>query len=249
MLHAISYECSNYLNAQYGIPNGNFLIVENWLPDEFARTLNRKCYGTIPKKIAVVSNHPPQEIKSLAKICKNNHIHISFFGEKKKILLITPEILLNYDVVITIGKTVQYCLGLGIPVYNYDHFGGNGYITTKNFEREKYFNFSGRPDCRRLNSYQIYHEIVSLYLQTLQNTEKLKNLAIHSFLLSKNVDKILFRLNKMSDLDNTNIKCFKLYNAQCHEICRRLSIERNKIAKHKMRNLFTRVYRFLSTIV
>lgn len=36
---------------------------------------------------------------------------------------ITLEILSQYDVAITIGKTVQYCLVMGVPVYVYDKFG------------------------------------------------------------------------------------------------------------------------------
>ena len=46
--------------------------------------------------------------------------------------------------VITIGKTVQYCMLSATPVFVYDYLGGFGYLDAENIERARYANFSGR---------------------------------------------------------------------------------------------------------
>jgi hypothetical protein len=66
------------------------------------------------------------------------------FRINHKYILITSKILLQYDAIITIGKTAQFALALGIPLYNYDYFGGPGWITPHNLDLEESYNFAGR---------------------------------------------------------------------------------------------------------
>lgn len=81
------------------------------------------------KNILVVSNHPPGELNDAINLMKEMGLNVALFGEMgDEYKSITPEILSQYDVVITIGKTVQYCLVMGVPVYIYDKFGGCGYL-------------------------------------------------------------------------------------------------------------------------
>ena len=56
----------------------------------------------------------------------------------------TPEVLAPYDAVVTIGKTVQYALSMGIPAYVYDHFGGVGWLDEDSLEPELHWAFSGQ---------------------------------------------------------------------------------------------------------
>lgn len=58
--------------------------------------------------------------------------------------LLTAELITEFDVVITIGKTVQYALVAGVPVFVYDHFGGFGYLDQANLAAAADRNFSGR---------------------------------------------------------------------------------------------------------
>lgn len=97
------------------------------------------------KRILVVSNHPPQEILDLKNILIKSNIKVSYMGENSsKPAVFSASKLSDYDLIITIGKTVQYCLCAGVPVYVYDHFGGPGYLTEKNIVKASYHNFSGR---------------------------------------------------------------------------------------------------------
>ena len=52
---------------------------------------------------------------------------------------------------------------MGIPVYNYDIYGGSGYISLENIDKEEFYNFSGRSHCRKLNYDDIICEIIGYY--------------------------------------------------------------------------------------
>ncbi len=98
------------------------------------------------KKLLIVSNHPPEEVIKAKKILERDYnIDVTVLGEcGEKQSLLTLELLSNYDAVLTIAKTVQYCLVSGTPVYVYDAYGGGpGWLNTTNFDSAKKRNFSG----------------------------------------------------------------------------------------------------------
>lgn len=77
------------------------------------------------------------------------------------------------------------------PIYHYDHFGDSGYITLPNFEKEKFYNFSGRNFNRKISAAKIAAELISGYSSVLQQAPALKERAIKNYLLSANIDKIM----------------------------------------------------------
>lgn len=176
-----------YIN-DYSIPADKIHILPNTAPDNFFET-QKKLPNTI-QRIAVVSNHPPKELLDLKNIFPARNIDIVYYGGKNPID-ITPKVLKNFDVVITIGKTVQYCLAMGIPVYNYDHFGGSGYITLDNIDIESAFTFSGRSFGIKKTTEQIATELESQYTSVARQATKLKEVAETKFKLSVNVRNIL----------------------------------------------------------
>ena len=66
--------------------------------------------------------------------------------------------LQQYDLVITIGRTVPRCLAMGVPVYVYDYLGGPGYLTESNFNLAERNNFSGRG-FQKKTSDELFEEI------------------------------------------------------------------------------------------
>lgn len=98
------------------------------------------------KNVLVVSNHPPEEIEQCLKLLNERGVHVEIFGSVKngKVSRVLPKHVAGADAVISIGKTVQYSLAVGTPVYCYDHFGGPGYLSAKNIQKAKRLNFSGR---------------------------------------------------------------------------------------------------------
>lgn len=99
-------------------------------------------------RILIVSNHTPSELLQAVDSLKAQGLVVDRLGDvtEEANSLTTPDLLDRYDCVVTIGKTVQYCLVQGIPVFIYDRFGGPGYLTAENYERAARFNFSGRME-------------------------------------------------------------------------------------------------------
>ena len=116
----------------------------NPVPESYQNRANKP--NTTLKNLLIVSNHPPKEILEARDLLKNKyHINVSSLGESQdNYQLFNKTILEKYDAIITIAKTVPYCLVSGTPVYVYDSFGGGpGWLNEKNYELAKKRNFSG----------------------------------------------------------------------------------------------------------
>ncbi len=134
-------------------------VLENLLPEDFYNYTHKP---TVLKKILIVSNHPPKELQIAASILRQQGFLVDYLGQTSQEKLITVEVLAQYDLVVTIGKTVIYCLGANIPVYIYDHFGGPGFLSNKNFAKTRYRTFSGRG-FRKKTPEQIIHDLKNNY--------------------------------------------------------------------------------------
>lgn len=192
----------NMFIDEYNISENKIIVLPNTAPDNFY-TYKHKQNKKL-KNIAVVSNHAPEEIKNALKILKQKGYNTIIYGGKNSID-ITPKILSKYDVIITIGKTVQYCLAMGIPVYNYDHFGGSGYISTKNIDVEESRNFSGRSFCTKKSADQIAEEIIKYYNSVLQEQNKLKQTAVKRYKLSSRISEIIDILQTIKPVKHITI--------------------------------------------
>lgn len=180
MVNAISEEAVNSISRKFSIPNSMINVVPNHIPLNFVEMSHTKTeWNHAISRVAVVSNHSIDELKSLKEI---STFKIDLIGkEYNNVKQITPELLLEYDALITIGKTVQYGLGLGIPVFEYDDYGGCGYITPENILDEEHFNFSGRKTRRKLTAEQILSELTQSYAQAVANAPILRELSLKRY--------------------------------------------------------------------
>ncbi|MSS85413.1 glycosyltransferase family 4 protein [Actinomycetaceae bacterium WB03_NA08] len=136
----------------------------NPAPDAFAQ-IEARASGEAPQRALVVSNHPPIEVVDAMRILEDSGCQVVFFGESgDEYRLVTPEVISEYDLVVTIGKTVQYCLVSGTPVYIYDHFGGPGYLNADNYEDAAYSHFSGR-DSESRSASELFEDIIGRYCE------------------------------------------------------------------------------------
>lgn len=147
------------------------------------------------KRVAIVSNHVPEEVYSACDLLKMNGIEVDIYGFSGNIVLVTPDLLSKYSAVITIGRTARYCLALGIPVYCYDRFGGPGWIVSENFQRADEFNFSGRCSGRKIPSEILFGEIMHGFAEVNSHLPLLRSRLIDSGSLSDHVSDVLSRLN------------------------------------------------------
>jgi hypothetical protein len=93
-----------------------------------------------------VSNHLPAELLDAVQGLRAKGAEVRAIGrfpggEPRRTLLDDLEWA---DAVVSIGKTVQYAIVNGLPAYCYDHFGGSGWLSSDNFEKNADLNFSGR---------------------------------------------------------------------------------------------------------
>jgi hypothetical protein len=171
-------------------------VLGNPAPDYFLRP-TRPNYPLLPGKILVVSNHVPEDLANALKLYKSKHtgVVIDHFGLGGTQRLVEPTIITRYDLVITIGKTVQYSIASCVPVYCYDRFGGPGFLSSSNFITAAWWNFSGRGFSK--NSYKSSKRIVSDIEDNYQ-----KKAAEFSALHEKYADEILLSKRLKIILDN-----------------------------------------------
>lgn len=84
-----------------------------------------------------ISNHRPEELEREA---ARLDIPIRFIGKGHEEVRVTPAALAGARFVVANGKSVQYAMRAGVPVFLYDSFGGPGWGAMSG----EYWNFSGR---------------------------------------------------------------------------------------------------------
>jgi hypothetical protein len=166
-------------------------FLKNCVPPSFSKFL--PCKKVIEKfyKVVIVSNHPPQELLDAIDILRLEGMQIDIFGNDGLVRRVTPEILSEYDAVVTIGKTVQYGLALQMPVFCYDHFGGPGWITEENINKAAEYNFSGRCSGQRLEPMELVSKFKAIDNDRLQEREYLRQYILENSDLTKNVLRVL----------------------------------------------------------
>jgi hypothetical protein len=188
-----SHETADYMfkNTPYA-KDTNSLVFNNPAPDSFMQ--NNKNSDTL-QKIAIISNHPPEELKEAADILITKGIEVDFIGrtENGKVKRVTPQLISAYDVIITIGKTVQYSILSGIPIFCYDWFGGPGYLNTNNIETASKLNFSGRG-FNRMSSSQIAKKIVVEYEKSVSDIHSIKRDIGKEYTLSEKLYEVRKRI-------------------------------------------------------
>jgi len=161
------------------------------------------------KKLIIVSNHLPDEVLELAERLRISNWQVDIFGVGHLHKKVSAEDMVNYRACISIGKTVQYSLGLKIPIFCYDRFGGPGWITPENVERAAEFNFSGRCTNSKLNAEILERYFVDNVIPDSSVLEQLYEYARNTFSLTNNINNILTLLNSTNDsvnLKNTTLK-------------------------------------------
>jgi len=172
--------------------NSNRLFVfGNPAPDRFwmASPLAR----THLARVLLVSNHIPDELatalSSLPSDCE-----VVIRGEETSLggvsQLVQPDELAKADAIISIGKTVQYALAAGVPVYCYDRFGGPGWLTPENVGLARHNNFSGRGFTTR-SAEVLADELVSGFETAAVHAGELHNTIARDFLLSVAIERVM----------------------------------------------------------
>lgn len=169
----VSEECAELVRKQIGVDE-RIRVFKNCVGQEFFDYYQGKELKKL-KKIAVISNHIPLELKELPDVLGKDYI-VDFIGVGNNTKLVNAKVLSEYDLIITIGRTVQQCFAVGVPVYVYDYFGGPGYIDGSNFILAEKYNFSGRG-FSKLSANELADDIKKHYNQAVLELAHLHSVA------------------------------------------------------------------------
>jgi hypothetical protein len=140
-------------------------IFYNAAPDHFFRKNSANPKATL-ERLLIISNHVPSELFDSIRLFEENQVSCSVVGIQGKYERVTPELILDSDAVITIGKSVQYCIASKRPVFMYDAFGSGGWLTDVNFNEALSKNFSGRHLGERLSAEEIFSEVTRGFMES-----------------------------------------------------------------------------------
>lgn len=231
LLLTLTENFGKLLKTKYGFDKNLMMTLPNTAPDEFFDV--NKTLPNAPTKIAVVSNHPPKELKGLGRALKAKNIEVVYYGSwNDNSVKVTSDVLSEFDVIISIGKTVQYSLAAGIPIYTYDHFGGSGYISPENINIEEAHNFSGRSFRTKKSTTEIAKEIIANYQQAVKDAPELRKIALKRYKMSARISEIFDILKDMPPkpkLKITNEN--RLYFDYCNFVCSNSLANEDKIAR------------------
>lgn len=129
---------------------------------------------TALRRVVVVSNHVPPEVRAALDRLRAAGLEAIAYGTGDELRLVTPELVDQHDVVVSIGHTAQKAMARQRPFYCYDHFGGPGYITPQTVEAERHICFSGRSDRRRKSPEDIAADIVGGFAEAVGASERLR---------------------------------------------------------------------------
>jgi len=226
------------LIAQRQSGNADINVLHNSIPDAYFKFRSTDLAKIQIKHIGVISSHPPVELRTAMEIFEKNGICVTFYGKKDKVIEITPELLNKFDLIVTIGKTVQYCFACAIPVYNYDYHGG-GYISFSKLNELEFYNFSGRypgllksPEC-------IYNEIKSGFQDAIKDLPSLQKEASKRYRLDIQLNNFFNDFNYETEAKSLSISGSEL---QIKNNIKQVSPKKNKIRKAltKIRNYLKR---------
>lgn len=187
-ISANSHETRERL-LQLGVESEKIVLFENCVPDHYFEMSRSRQYDTL-RRVAVISNHVPAEVAGAMRLL-GGQAHVDIFGLSHKSVLVTPELLQTYDLIVTIGRTVQQCFALEVPIYCYDRFGGPGYLDASSFEQAAAYNFSGRCCERVISAQALFIDMLQGYQAALANLTYLKSATQARFRLSSVTSELL----------------------------------------------------------
>lgn len=207
LILCVSDECAAEVYKLIG-KNQKVRVFKNSVSAEFFNSYVENGDNRNLKKIAIISNHVPEELRAFSQIGSKTY-EIDYIGMQYTPRFVNVELLKKYDLVITIGRTVQQCFALGIPVYVYDYFGGPGYINNDNFSLAERNNFSGRGGFGKKTALELKLDIESHYEENLSYLNELNSIAKKEYSYDMNFEQIYQELLPEEDWVSKKMDYYK----------------------------------------
>lgn len=209
-----SRETRDAIERAFDIDPRRGMVFGNPAPDAFAALERVPGDGAVMagagggrrvlRRLLVVTNHLQPEVEESLRILTKWGVEVhqmgSWEGGERRV---APHHIAWADAILSIGKTVQYALVAGVPVYCYDHFGGPGYLSAENIRLAADLNFSGRGFSKKSAS-QIAGELARSFADAASFAAEHRESALNDYSLSRKMATVLGRLNA-ADLPSTRL--------------------------------------------
>lgn len=150
-------------------------VFANPAPDAMAGVVRRRRDGD-RLRVLMVSNHVPAELHEAMALLPPEVEVTRVGGQADRGATparVDAALLSGFDAVLSIGKSVQYALVAGLPVYCYDRFGGPGWLNPENVPLARHHNFSGRGFARKAPQ-DIARELADGYARAADDADTLR---------------------------------------------------------------------------
>ena len=210
---------------------GETYVLRNAAPLRFHRAPSKSVEKL--RNILIVSNHLPNDVLIAAQKLEGLGLKVKIIGIGHIVKVLEPSDFFDIQAIISIGKTVQYALVAGIPVFCYDHFGGPGWLSELNIRKAEYLNFNGTCSSIIESPNHIVEDIINGYEEA--STFSKSNWLFHSdrYNLNRSLDKILLmsqgnKINSTADI--VKIEIVKNFSYGGKKLKQRLRVFRKIIS-------------------
>ncbi len=176
-------------------------LYRNPAPVEFS--IIKKRSGNLERVAVIHSSGTGGELIDACKILEHKGIRVDYIGSQfNNVKEVNAEFYDKYDLVIGIGKNVQYSLVSGVPVYIYGRFGGPGYLGKALYHRiideGRADNFSGREYGGFRSADEIAQEILTGYSRAYKFHQDGRRDFIEEYSIDKVVGRIIENVDALT---------------------------------------------------
>lgn len=187
---AVSEEVVDRINrASFG-RDVDVAVFRNWFDDRAVITAGTpKPHGTL--HVAVISNHiAPELVDALGALEAAGGVEVDYFGVQRKSVVVDGTLLVQYDLIISIGRAVLLAAACGVPCIMADIHGSDGLLTVDNLDLVRTVNFSGRLKKHAITKTHLQEEIEKL---PSYDREQLRNRVTVEYSLNSRTEWLLSR--------------------------------------------------------
>ncbi len=151
----------------------------------------RKNANHTPKKALILSNRIDRQTQSIIQeACIQLNIELKTVGQNFGLVdqEMLPEIINEVDLVFSLGRGAMETMLCGRVPIIFDYMGGDGIVTSENYEEVKKHNFSGRRFSKKFSVEELIQEIKKY---DYKDIKRIHNLALKDFSADINVERLL----------------------------------------------------------
>lgn len=143
---------------------GHVEVVRNWFDDKLLLPIDMLTWpdDQVHKVLVVSSNHSPTRDEALQELEREGFISLTRLGGRGNRAPITGALLQQYDVVVTIGRTVLLAAAVGVPCIVADQRMSDGLLSHDKVDPLAPTNFTGRHFRYEITAQHIRSEILRI---------------------------------------------------------------------------------------